>query len=471
MDHQMLIMGMVGVMGIPSEYRILAMGAFMFYPWFMYYIGRFYSWITRRDGWKYLSVGKQKADQGNGFHGNRAFDAICWYLTERKLGSQNRLSCKGTNNRRTTWYELKNLYFMKTEGKEMSLDLPDNDEETFWSSKPQYIPSSSVTIDWKDEKISILWTGNAETPEFELRHSSDLMILKNFLEEITSIHAVCEHYVRKTDKIMVNTWSNDSFKSKPLSVNKTFSNVYLPHKLNANLLSDIARFIDSESFYNEQGIPYKRGYLFYGPPGTGKSSTAFAIAKHLGWNIYKLDTNMFTTETALRAACRMIPSRSVLLWEEIDSQVSNRRDETTTTKKDEDGKTKTIMTGVSKTDWLKMSVGVLMDLLDGYDCFHNTIIIMTTNFKERLAPALIRPGRIDMHFLFDELQLDDIRTTVESFCGEDISNAVGWTQFDVDLSITSAKLINQILTPYRFEPDKITLMLATHQSYCHQQQE
>jgi len=38
------------------------------------------------------------------------------------------------------------------------------------------------------------------------------------------------------------------------------------------LLADCTRFLNSERWYAERGIPYRRGYLLHGPPGTGKTS-------------------------------------------------------------------------------------------------------------------------------------------------------------------------------------------------------
>ena len=37
-------------------------------------------------------------------------------------------------------------------------------------------------------------------------------------------------------------------------------------------MQDVKEFINNGKWYNERGIPYRRGYLLYGPPGSGKSS-------------------------------------------------------------------------------------------------------------------------------------------------------------------------------------------------------
>lgn len=53
-------------------------------------------------------------------------------------------------------------------------------------------------------------------------------------------------------------------------------------------------------------------------------------------------------------------------------------------------------------DFLPMSQVTLSGLLNFVDglwssCGEEKIIVFTTNYKERLDPALLRPGRMDMH--------------------------------------------------------------------------
>lgn len=46
-----------------------------------------------------------------------------------------------------------------------------------------------------------------------------------------------------------------------------------------------------------------------------------------------------------------------------------------------------------------MTLSSLLNLVDGLwsSCGEEKIIVFTTNYKERLDPALLRPGRMDMH--------------------------------------------------------------------------
>ena len=45
----------------------------------------------------------------------------------------------------------------------------------------------------------------------------------------------------------------------------------------------------------------------------------------------------------------------------------------------------------------EMPLGTLLNLFDGIDSSEGTIIIATTNQINKIDPALIRPGRMDIH--------------------------------------------------------------------------
>lgn len=97
----------------------------------------------------------------------------------------------------------------------------------------------------------------------------------------------------------------------------------------------------------------------------------------------------------------------------------------------------------------KLTLSFLLNLLDGVVETPGRIIIMTSNYPERLDKALIRPGRIDLILRFGYCTLEVINEMFQSFY-EDIS-----LEFEgiVRHEITPAKL-NQIMFEHCFEPEK-----------------
>lgn len=53
---------------------------------------------------------------------------------------------------------------------------------------------------------------------------------------------------------------------------RPLSSVILEAGKSDRILKDIKEFINSPKWYEDRGIPYRRGYLLHGPPGGGKTS-------------------------------------------------------------------------------------------------------------------------------------------------------------------------------------------------------
>ena len=78
-------------------------------------------------------------------------------------------------------------------------------------------------------------------------------------------------------------------------------------------------------FYVNHGIPYRRGYLFYGPPSVGETSFAMALTSRFNLDIYNLTLSDFDlTDSDLISLFNQLPSRSLVLLEDIDTAGMNR---------------------------------------------------------------------------------------------------------------------------------------------------
>ena len=142
-----------------------------------------------------------------------------------------------------------------------------------------------------------------------------------------------------------------------------------------NILADIDKFMSSESIYNDRGIKYKRNYLLYGPPGTGKTSFITAIASKYNLDIFMVNFGGGISDSSFIKIISRLPERSLLVLEDIDCLFSNNRE--------------------SKTN---VTFSTILNTLDGFACKNRLITFMTTNHKDKLDHALIRPGRIDYIF-------------------------------------------------------------------------
>ncbi len=167
------------------------------------------------------------------------------------------------------------------------------------------------------------------------------------------------------------------------------------------LFSDLDRFLKSRDLYRQRGIPWRRGYLLYGPPGTGKSSLIQAIASYYDRQLVSLSlTDM--DDSALLRAWSEITATSVIALEDIDSVFEGRR------------------------PLGELSFSALLNTLDGAGAVEGSIAILTTNHRELLDPALIRPGRCDREFELGYLTAESCAKMFECFFPHsELSRVVG----------------------------------------------
>jgi chaperone BCS1 len=88
------------------------------------------------------------------------------------------------------------------------------------------------------------------------------------------------------------------------------------------VVADINEYLHPATarWYAARGIPHRRGYLFHGPPGTGKTSLSFAVAGIFGLSIYCASlSERDMGESDLASLFSQLPSRCVVLLEDIDS--------------------------------------------------------------------------------------------------------------------------------------------------------
>lgn len=211
----------------------------------------------------------------------------------------------------------------------------------------------------------------------------------------------------------------------PIKIKKTFDNNPIDENIEKEIVDRIKLFDQSEDYYKTLGQPYKTGFLFHGKPGTGKTSFILTLANELNKKIYYGNESLIYSDFPARAMMEIKPG-SLLVFEDVDlvikSLITNRDKKKTDEKENDDSKTQTIET--EKKDDSKISIlnisksgggfesmvstyresvfRRILEVLDGYKFLYGIIVIFTTNFKEDLDSALIRPGRIDYCYEFKD---------------------------------------------------------------------
>ncbi|KAK4401515.1 protein HYPER-SENSITIVITY-RELATED 4 [Sesamum angolense] len=211
-----------------------------------------------------------------------------------------------------------------------------------------------------------------------------------------------------------------------------FGTLAMDEEIKKTIIDDLDRFLERKEFYRKVGKAWKRGYLLFGPPGTGKSSLIAAMANYLHFDVYDLELTDLRCNSDLRRLLISTANRSILVVEDIDASIdlSDRKRASPNQSppsfhQNQGPKASfqleqlffcTLLSKQSRTislvvkfhyilvnyNWhclFQITLSGLLNFMDGLwsSCGDERIIIFTTNYKEKLDPALLRPGRMDVH--------------------------------------------------------------------------
>lgn len=188
----------------------------------------------------------------------------------------------------------------------------------------------------------------------------------------------------------------------------TFDTLAMDPHLKKAIIDDLDLFLRRRDFYRKVGKAWKRGYLLYGPPGTGKSSLIAAIANYLKFDIYDLQLMNVGGDSSLKKLMLRTSNRSILVIEDIDCSIQLP---------DRKGVAPARVPEVKTGRDPQFSLSGLLNFIDGLwsCCGDERIIIFTTNHKDRLDPALLRPGRMDVHIHMSYLTVDGFKTLAANY--------------------------------------------------------
>jgi len=154
------------------------------------------------------------------------------------------------------------------------------------------------------------------------------------------------------------------------------------------VFEELRRWKDSREWFQERGVPWRRGYVLYGPPGGGKTSFVRASAADLDLPVYVYMLSSLCNEELVDAWERMLcDTPCIALFEDLDTVFEGRR-------------------CIVPEDHTKsnLTFDTLLNCIDGVERANGLITFISTNRVETLDPAIgrpdaagnsSRPGRVD----------------------------------------------------------------------------
>ncbi|KAL0421859.1 UNVERIFIED_CONTAM: AAA-ATPase ASD, mitochondrial [Sesamum latifolium] len=265
--------------------------------------------------------------------------------------------------------------------------------------------------------VQVKWiSGKAATPprpmsfsyylEPEKRYYK-LKFHKQYKEMITETYL--EHVIKKGKEIQARNrqrklytnghsksyWSHIVFEHPA-----KFQTLAMEKEKKEEIVEDLLTFTKSKDFYARIGKAWKRGYLLYGPPGTGKSTMIAAMANLLDYDVYDLELTSVKDNTELRRLLTETTAKSIIVIEDIDcsldltGQRTKRKEKSETESGKKEGSRKE-----KEESGSKVTLSGLLNFIDGLwsACAGERLIVFTTNYVDKLDPALTRRGRMDKH--------------------------------------------------------------------------
>jgi SpoVK/Ycf46/Vps4 family AAA+-type ATPase len=182
-----------------------------------------------------------------------------------------------------------------------------------------------------------------------------------------------------------------------------FNKIILDKSVKQRIVNGLMNWNNSKQWYEDHELVHKIGVFLYGKPGTGKSTVAKAISKIFdNAPILTIEpSNIMNSISGIFKMRKKYNGTIIVLIEDFDLYFKSREE------------LENIELDTEQKKHKDANQNAIFQLLDGIYSTDNTIYIATTNYKDRIDPALIRHGRFDIQEELDYFDYKDALKAVK----------------------------------------------------------
>ena len=272
-----------------------------------------------------------------------------------------------------------------------------------------------------------------EEEKGEGRRRPETLTLRFFTRRRDIIDEVLKASQEDVEPMVYNSDSWGGWREYSTVVKRRLETIILPKEQKKRIIGDLEWFFANCDIYKRIGIACTRGYLFHGPPGTGKTTLARALAGYFHRDLYLLSLGDVGSDGNLLQLINEVEKGSFIVFEDVDvvGAVTSRGED----KDEKHGKRATVSLDKG------VSLGGLLQALDGVNAGSEHVVIMTTNRPELLDPALKRAGRLDVQEQLDLLPRELGEEMAKAYFDESYMNSLDALSFptsgaEVEKSLT-----------------------------------
>nr|CAN62143.1 hypothetical protein VITISV_023956 [Vitis vinifera] len=156
-----------------------------------------------------------------------------------------------------------------------------------------------------------------------------------------------------------------------------------------------------------------------------EESMIAAMANFLGYDVYDLELTEVHTNSELRKLLMKTSSKSIIVIEDIDCSINlgNRKKSNSGGRQGYDGTPHEMRggggAGAGEDGVNSITLSGLLNFTDGLwsCCGSERIFVFTTNHIEKLDPALLRSGRMDMHIFMSYCTFPALKILLQNYLG------------------------------------------------------